>query len=330
MSTPIRYDSLDLALGRSEDRYFGSGYIRVTQSLARIAATPGSVAPAVSAVGRVLYPADWSRKGAGRMVAPHLSSLDMLLLACTVAEVSLAHSRGLSPAQLRRSWVSRIDLRTGNEPQVGVGEIPVTATETGSRLDRESSVTTFAVQVGGAKVSLDVVHDSGELRSGPASEFESAEELLGPDRERLYGAAYKDSLIETADIELQAEDGVVRAQHQVRMAAPSVGAEAAFGPSLSYPDVLIAAAQLSQILVYQMDDISRADSNTFWLRRMTLSAESPDRICQQIASEVRVVKHRVLDRPEHIWSTSDVAIQFGAVHVDASVAHELPQGWSRR
>jgi hypothetical protein len=320
----LRYESFDHVLGVRSERFFGSGYTRVSQSLSQIASHASEGTSRVEAFGAVSYPPDWSRKGV-RSVSPHLGSLDMVALACSAVEVALAHAGALDEEQLGAARFSRIDVRTGSEPLLDLASIPVTAVRGLPTASEAMAVSDFDVRVGGARVSLRAVHDPGRTRVAEVVAFDSASDALGSSSERLYGDAYKSSIIETDQVMVDPDLGTAEAVHTLSSATATRGIEAAYLPGLTYLDALITAAQLSQILVYAIDGIDREGSNTFWLRRMTLSSGVPLPTANPLRSQVRVVRHRILERPASTWSSVDLAVQVGAVRIGASVAHQLPR-----
>ncbi|GAB3615784.1 AvrD family protein [Okibacterium endophyticum] len=314
-----QFDSLDDALGPARDRYFGRGYHRISHEITDAVLHTEGAHVRFRARGAVSYPEAWSSK-ADRQLAPHLSTIDMIVLSASLAELSVAHQNGLNAADRRRSWISSIELRAGTKPHLDLGDIPLAGTST--RTSR--TISDVHVTVGAAKATI-VVHHEGGSGDRRDAEYKNVTDALAPAEQRIYGSAYKRSTISSASIRVDLNELTLHTSHRVEPAHVSADAESAYGRSVSYLDALVTTAQLGQVLMYTIDDIARADSNTFWLRKITLSATGPDRVPRgRISSALRTTKTTLLERGSSRWRASELAVEFGGVHATASVAHEIP------
>ncbi|MFJ9539691.1 AvrD family protein [Streptomyces sp. NPDC101225] len=331
------YGSFDSCLGPGATRFFGSGYKRVVQDLTDIT-TDGADRPGalVTARGTLTYPRDWSRKSGARELRPHLSSIDALVMAVTLAEIHLGRAFALTAAQQRRTWLRQADVRAGSSPHEDLADFPVDGRilavdgpESGGAASADTATTTtFGCRVGGLRVRCSLVHERGGRVEGPAT-FADVANALGPAGARHYGEGYKnrDQYAEHVhvDLERQRIHGRQRIV-TVRPDAEAHGAEAAYGPSVSPVDALVGVAQLAQTLLYAQDGLARGSTDTLWMRRFALETRTPVRpLGRDFATTVRTAGSRLLTMGGQTWRTADLAVDdFSGISGRCSLAHRLP------
>jgi len=333
MSTDLIYGSFDSCLGPGSTRFFGSGYKRVVQDLKDIT-TDGSDQPGALATARgtLTYPRDWSRKSGARELRPHLSSIDALVLAVTLAEVHLGRAFALTAAQQRRTWLRQADVRAGSSPHEDLADFPVEgrllACEGPELGGAAPTSTTFGCRVGGLRVRCTLVHERGGPAAGPAA-FADASQALGPAGARHYGEGYKnrDQYAEHVHVDLERQR--IQGRQRVVATGPGTeahGAEAAYGPSVSPVDALVGVAQLAQALLYAQDGLARGSSDTLWMRRFVIDTRTPVRpLGREFATTVRTAGGRLLTMDGQTWRTADLAVDdFSGFSGRCSLAHRLP------
>ncbi|WP_372411716.1 AvrD family protein [Streptomyces luteireticuli] len=334
----LLFDSFDACLGPGESRFFGSGYTRVSQHLDHIVSY-GSTAPGaeIHAWATLDYPRDWSRKSAAPQLRPHVSSIDVLLLAVTLCEVHLSTAHGLTPDQLGRAWLRSADVRAGSRPHETLSDFPVRGRLADSRPAPDGEPgplhSTYDCRVGGLRARCVLVHERGARTGGDrpdAHVFGSVTDVLGPAGSRVYGAAHKAHRHVAGDVAVDLTHRRVRARQRLvrRADAPPVrhGLEAAYAPSVTVVDGLVGAAQLAQALLYAQDGLDRAGSNTLWMRRMTIGTDTPVRpVDGPFDVRARATHNRLLSWDGGLWRTTDCAVDdFRGIHGSFSVAHRLP------
>ncbi|MEU5952208.1 AvrD family protein [Streptomyces sp. NPDC047525] len=328
----LLYGSLDSCLGPGSSRFFGSGYKRVTQGLKDIA-TDGSTEPGarVTARGTLTYPRDWSRKSDAGELRPHLSSIDALVLAANLAETHLGRAFGLGAAERRRIWLRRADVRAGSTPHEDLADFPVEGrlvAVDGPTGERGLLASTFDCLVGRLKVRCTLVHEQGGGAGTPATYADEAQ-ALGPARARHYGVGYKQREQHAEQVRVDLDRQEIRGLQRVVATdedAHTCGAEAAYGPSVSLVDALVGVAQLSQILLYAQDGLSRGSSDTLWMRRFVISAGTPVRpLGHSFTPTVRTANSRLLSMGDARWRTAELAVDdFAGIDGRCWLAHRLP------
>lgn len=324
---PLHLDHVSDYLGAPERRFFGEGYKRAEHRLADLDFAPDAV-PALSGTAAVTYPADWSRKGAVDQ-KPHLSTIDVLLLGVQLTEALLARHRGLTDEELRTAWLRRVRVKAGASPvEDELSAVPVAARLDGEQPSPDAGRTVSVVDatVGALTVRVELDHPDVHRAPAPAAPAARAD--------RPYGEAFRQRRQSVEDVHVTpARD---RATARVGLtawdlaAAPGSGTEGGHQPSAGLIDAFVVALQLGQILLYELDGLTRADSDTLWMRSTVWEASSPWRPLtppegglHAVTAELRDAT-RLTTRHGDTWRRADIAAELAGVRVVSSVAHRLP------
>ncbi|MFJ4860176.1 AvrD family protein [Streptomyces sp. NPDC088748] len=329
---PLHLDNVSDYLGAPERRFFGDGYKRAQHRLAGITSgqdtAEGDNTPALTGTASVTYPADWSRKGTVDQ-KPHLSTIDVLLLGVQLTEALLARHRGLSDEDFRGSWLRRARIKAGAVPvEDDLAAIPVAARLGGEQPSPDAGRTVSVVDATVGALTIRVELDHPDVCRAPARP-----PLTGR-ADRPFGDAYRQRRQSVEDVYVA--PGRDRATALVRLsawdlaAAPGSGTEGGHQPSAGLVDAFVVALQLGQVLLYELDGVSRADSDTLWMRSTQLEASSPQRPLttpdggpHPVTAELRDAT-RLTTRRGETWRRADIAAELAGVSVICSVAHRLP------
>jgi hypothetical protein len=274
--------SIDAQLGPAQDRFFGSGFGAVTHAVHGLVIA----GPVLTGRASVTYPVSWSVKRGGAE-PPHLSTVDALVLSARLAEVLLVDSLGLREPSRARSWLRAVSLRPGARPQLDLDDVPVRA-----ELEHTvpampampampdgttgAAVSTVRCHVGSFGARLELVHPTGPGPVAPGGGPRGVEDVLGPLDGQYHGTGYRQVRRDLGRVTL--EPGV-RARARLALDAGAVtgrhGLESAHGLVPSLLDGLLACAQVSQVLMYDTDGLTRESTSTLWARRVDLRRSGP-------------------------------------------------------
>jgi hypothetical protein len=333
MTTHTTSGSIDEHLGPASGRYFGEGFKRVDHALTELSLGQLDGRGCVAATATLSYPGDWSRKSAGSL-RPHLSSIDGLVIAVELADAYLTHSFGLDLARRRRAWVRSFEMRVA-APTEELESFPVSARHEGCTPVLGGYcdfVSTFACLVGTIRVTCEIEHEIATC-DARAGRYATADELLGDALLRHYGDAYKRRTQDIAEVATSADDETVRAAIGVRdpLATVDLGLGGAYQPAVSMVDCLLSMAQLAQVLAYSLDSVQRAESNTFWMRRLSFSADTPvHALGERFDAGLGVPRSKLLEVGGSRWRALDLGGHFGAISTNGSIAHALPAARTAR
>ncbi|MFD9128012.1 AvrD family protein [Kitasatospora sp. NPDC059571] len=325
--------SIDDYLGPGETRFFSRGYQRAGYGVHGLTATPaGAADPGVRGLLDLDYPADWSRKKDGTDLRPHLSTVDALVLGVQLAELHLAHAYGLSPADRRTVRLAKVVLRAGTAPQEDLLGVPVSARlrTTEPAGDRYRSVHECAV--GNLRVRVETEHPIVS-RTAAEARFGSLAEALGPGEPRFYGEGFKFRRHEITDVAVDgaehAATAAVRFTRTDGAPDPDEGIAAGGRPAVSLIDCFVVNLQLAQVLMYELDGLSRAESNTLWMTQTVLTAPEEGTEAELVeglplATGVALTGKRLLPLRGGVWRSVELRGGMAGIGMHCAFAHELP------
>lgn len=333
------YRSIDDYLGPSETRFFASGYRRARYDVRDLTVTSDGDQETVTAAVSVAYPADWSTKAERTDLRPHLSTIDVLVLAVQLSEAHLAHACRLDGSQRRASRLRKVSLRAGQVPQEDLDGMSASAVQRSTTPVRgsEQAVSVYDCAVGALRARVEIVHplphppvsrkrDTAARRIG---RHESLAAVLGPAGERYYGDGFqrRRQLIQdvAVDMEALAATALVRVEPTAEINVPAEGIEGDLQPSFSMIDGFVASLQLGQVLLYELDTISRERSNTLWMVRTVLEAADGSRPCTgPLPARMAISRKHLVSLRGGTWRNVDFEGACGGITLRASFAHQLP------
>lgn len=331
-SSTLRLSTIDDYLGPAERRFFGAGYRRAAHRVVDVLVTPhAGKGPVVTAEATVEYPPDWSRKVDEIDVPPHLSSIDILVLGVQLAEAHLAHGYGLGPDQRRHARLRRVKLIAGPAPQEELTALPARTVLLNTGLLADSPgmhVSAYECRIGVMRVRCEIAHAAPSLADQPVR-FGRLEDGLGSVESRYYGTGFtlrpQRLTSVTADTEHHSASASVSVE---RLSATPEGIEGATQPAFSPIDCFVSSLQLAQVLMYEMDGIRRAESNTLWMLQTSIDLTRPRvGIDPQKPSTVRVdvTGAHLLKLHGKPWRNTEIFSELGGITLRSSLAHELPE-----
>ncbi|MFV2197519.1 AvrD family protein [Nocardiopsis sp. LOL_012] len=328
--TPTFLSSVDDQLGPSEKRFFGKGFRRVSYEHTDIRVTRTTDVTndvRVTSSLAVRYPDDWSKKGAKGQLPPHFSTIDGLVTAAELSELCIA---GDGPAGTERAWLRSVRISAGTTPMEDLGDLRAHAVRRSrepSRADPSLWVSLVDCTVGTMRTRCEVVHPATDPVPGEHVHA-SPDALLGPAEQRYFGQGFRSRRQEIRNVSV--DPGGLRAEADLALAGdgphpwPTSGLEAAHQPSVTMVDAFVTALQLAQVMLYDLDGMRRADSDTLWMRRTAMSAARPDRPTGHGVRVDTAIEHPLLlETDDAVWRTADIVGDLGGVHVDCAVAHRL-------
>jgi len=249
------------------------------------------------------------------------------VLGAQFAELYLAHAYALDGTARAQAWLRRVTLTAGTAPQEELTTMPaaVTLRETVPAPD-DRFVSTFDCRVGALRARYEIVHPLARLIND-SGQYATPDELLGPAAARYFGAGFTSGSQSVRDVTVDMADLTAAATAWIVPATGGVfaGLEGAYQPSVSVLDCFVVNLQLAQILMYELDSISRADSNTLWMLRTVLEAGRPDRSCHApLAAYIEMTGKHLLSLRGGRWRNAEFTAWLGGLQMRCSFAHELP------
>lgn len=336
--TSVSVDAIDDLLGPARDRFFGSGYRKVDHHLRDLEIeTAADSSARVTAAATVGYPVDWARKDDGAVHAPHVSSVDALVFGVSLCEAYLAHRYGLDDAQRARMWLQRVDMRAGSQPQENLAgfnvhaRLKATGPVEGGR--HRVRISVFECVIGTMKLRCAVMHEVTD-RAPTDGSYRDVDDVLGPADDRYYGGGYRGNQYDVRDVKLDNANTYAEAAVNSTPAPgpePAAGLEGAYQPAVSMINSILLTAQLAEVILYRTDGIERGQSDTMWLRSISMESPDPRRpALGRFSGALAVTKNRTVELGGARWRILDTVAYCHGIEQTGSVAHRLPDWVSDR
>lgn len=331
---PVRVAEL---LGDADQRYFAQGFRAVEQSLRRVRfSRPSESNPRVTAVLSLNYPATWSKKQGRETRVPHLSTLDALVAAIQLAEAILAGEMGLSSAERSCVWLQRVAIRAGAKAVEELQDVGVTGELVESRA-HDNPLFSGCQQlrarfaIGALRVELDLVAPVATPRM-VSQTYRNLDDLLGCASRRYYGEGFKED-------QMTIGDGWIVDETAIHVPVSRTGGRdccdlgSSYLRSPTFVNCILGQAQVSQLLLYSLDQMDRSISSNLWMRQVELISDGPCMYPEtEFVAEARVFRSRLLQMSDQTWRVTDFTGRFGPIAARYNLAHALPapRGCRRR
>lgn len=320
----LTFTTIEDYLGPAETRFFGAGYRRARYDYSPLTFDGSSV----TGVLGVEYPTDWSRKKVGSDLRPHLSTVDTMLVGAQLADALLCLARGLDDDARARSRITGLVLQAGTRPEEDLDAIPLSASIKRSVAgpgDGETTTTVIA-SVGAMRVRCQVVHPDRPQTDVRRTTL-TLEDVLGAGHSRLWGDGYRrrQQNITGVTADVGALTALAVLDVTGRDGSTPHGIEAEESPFPGLVDVFVSSLQLAQVLLYEMDGVSRAESATLWMQQTTLTRdESPPERSEPAPIGVHVTSAELLTVHGATWRNIQFTARSAGITQRSTFAHRLP------
>lgn len=317
-----RYASIEDLLGPAAGRFFGLGYRLTDPRLRHVKVSGNGAIRTLTAEADAISGNIWSRK-AGTEQRPHLSTTDLVVLGIAAAHAVLAPYT--DPADLASCSIARIDIRAPRRPIEGdLTSLPVSARSVVDPSPRELGATEI-IDIDIAGFGLMVKVRAPLARAKPP--HRPTRSLYERPADGVYCGVYRSRSPRLNDIILgdeSAQGSLSIPEAGRRPASELCGFEAAHQPAINLVDALVATLQLGQVLLYRLDGLDRANSDTLWMRNTWIAA-SPTRSWNTTSSlTTHLDRSRLLLLNGESWRLADVVGKIGSgLQLSCSVAHRV-------
>ncbi|MFC9397669.1 AvrD family protein [Streptomyces sp. NPDC057027] len=327
----LHLPSVEDYLGPADTRFFSAGYRRAEYAVRDVRVAQGDW-PGVTAVVSLSYPRDWSKKKASTDLFPHVSTVDMLVIGLQLSEAYLVHTHRLDAGLRRRTRVRKITLKAGTTPQEDLTGLSAGAELQGTREDPTAAgghVSTFTAHVGVMTARYEIEH-AAPVRVSEDGAYPSLDAVLGAAAGRYYGEGFKLREHTIGDVRADVGESTATATVTTRsLPGYEAVADGLDGDhlvaGLSPIDCFVTNLQLIQVLLYELDGISRKDSNTLWMQKTVLTAVGPDHLAAEpAAAHVAFTDKWLVPLRGGLWRDVTIGARLGGYEMQCSFAHELP------
>lgn len=304
-------------LGDKEERYFSSGYKKITCELF----DNHLINHKLTASLRLNWDENKSLKK-GKVIDHHMGSIECSLVAIRSLELFLIAKYNLTDYEISACYIQRIEFKTKPCAQNFnyTNDVEVTNIHL-HRKNMDLYTGNFEILVKNFQFLIEL-NMSRQFNSSELPGERFSENIINPAHYYYHG--YRLTSIDIENLLLNLENRSVIAESKVTH--PNEVFEAGLGTKnlrgLSFVEFLSIAGQLTQILLYKLENISREESNNMWVR--SLSADFlPVKTNQQIevSSKAYFTEFSLVKIKGEEWRTVTAKFEIGNIQGSAKVCH---------
>lgn len=309
----IYYESPEKFLGENSKRYFSSNYKRIKHEITNLTIQNNSLVGYLN----ISWPHLWAEK-AGKSLKPHVGSLEFYVIAVQFVEYYMTILDNIKKDCMNRMWVEDFVSKAGNEAVEEDASIPCKCTKLSQCIDGRNVTTKFVIGIGKVVVKLTVHYETCMERRCMSScnnaSCMSIDNILSVKEEQLsyYTLGYKVPMHKISNIMVDKEKGYITADAQLvnlELANDFVGVSSNFQPCFTYCDIILITGQLSQILLFSLDNLTRENASNLWMRSVECKYSVPIKDLTHIKLEVK--ESKAINVSGRDYRSSTLFLDFG-------------------
>lgn len=302
----------DSFLGDSSQRYFGNSFKKITHHIDEIRVENNVLSAGFS----IQWPVNWSKKN-GISLQPHIGTLDFFLIATILAETYFKTVKNIDKNRLSGMWIKEFCCKAGNK------SIEENKSNCKCELISESRTlgqTEFSLKmlIADATVILKI------LLPNEGRSVSVIEPVSSCKHASYYSSGYKDAIRDITNIEVDTRCKRVTANYGITHDKNAIywGMGSMYMPCITFCDLVLVCGQLSQILLYKLDNATRESSSNLLLRNIRCIYSRP--ISKNTVVSVEVKKTRMVDLKGLLYNCSDLTFNFndGDLIAECSSAYQ--------
>lgn len=316
--TEILLEKAEQFLGRKQNRYFASGFKKIQCNICNY-----KYSDEVLTASLVLeWGKDWSVKP-GRQTNKHMGSIESFSVAIRLLELFLIIKYNLTEDEVASSFIRKIEFKTRPRDHQYDCPLDVMATNRQTEwIDINSAIGVFNIVIDNFQFEIEAGFCNRNKSTGfPHERFS---QTILSDSSHYYSHGYKSTSIDIKNLVLNLENRTVVAVSKVKRPLQTnrtgIGTNDLRG--LTFIDFLSIAGQLTQILLYSLDNITREESGNMWVR--SLSAEFLGNDPWQVAmSMAHFTEFNRIKMKGETWRLATALFEIGSIKGSAKVCHVL-------
>lgn len=293
-------NEVDYYLGPSEKRYFGQNYKKISHNISGLNVSNNCISGNLS----IIWPDCWAEKK-GKNIVPHIGTLDFFVIAIRFVELYIYYVDNKSMEEMNSMWISHIKCQSNKCIEKSNTKCSCSLLSTSycsGVIARE-----YEVLVDNAKVYLILESCEEKVPSSP-----SKSNLLDDTCNKSYfSEKYKSYSLVLKNIELNLNESFVYADIDsdiFNIWEKHNGLTQAYMPCFTICDLVVAAGQLSQILLLNKSGIARDDSYNLWMRQIICRYNTPINCCAKL--KVSIIKSKILNVKGLYYNSVDLCFNF--------------------
>lgn len=309
----IHYPSPEEFLGANSKRYFSSNYKRITHEITNLIIQDHALIGYLN----IKWPNLWAEK-AGRKLKPHVGSLEFYVIAVQFIEHYMTIVDNIKKDCVNRIWVEDFVSKAGNEAVEESSNIPCICKKSSQTHEGNTVKSTFVVDIGKASIKLTIRYETCIERKCLSScnnaSCVSIDSILNAKKNQLsyYSLGYKVPMHKITNIEVNKETESITADVELinsELANSFAGISSLFQPCFTYCDIILITGQLSQILLFTLDNLTRENASNLWMRSVNCKYNTP--IIDTANFKLSVKEFKKINTAGSEYRTTTLFLDFG-------------------
>lgn len=299
---------VDTLLGDHRTRYFGDGHKRTNYEIV-------FDEDKNQFYGEITQLGLWSNKS-DKVIQPHLSTLDGLILASLLAEKYLESKNELP----ENFYLSKFTIKSGMKPIENLNKVPVVLRKV--KLDKDS--VEFNIFVSDMKVEIEFQRFAVFSRNNNEENIDKKDYLQNHLKD-IHHNIYDVSFLETLDTADKCSI-FCKTNKVISKNKEYKGISSNLFKNYSLLELLIIFSQIAEMLAYHVDDIDRECSETLWMKNV--SAEISELIPNgELELLGKITKNKLLDMKGKKWKIFEMSgtDTQSRIKISSKIAHQLPE-----
>jgi len=299
-SNLLHFDTAESFLGKSNKRYFSSGYKRIKHHFEDVLVA----GERLIGVLNIEWSNIWAQKE-GVSLSPHLGSLEFYVIAAQLSELYLEIIDNFSKRDIENTWISHFKIKAGTEAETVLRQEECMCSKIATTVDANNGIlkSSFEVKIGKCVVNLTLDHKP--CLSHSRISVNKIREMKDRVAFSYFTTGYKVPIYRIFNINLDTQTRIATAEIEVlnqEFLNDFRGLGRKYQPCFSYTDAILIVGQLSQILLFSLDGLTRDRASNLWMRQIESKYHQP--LGDRFTIELRADDFKILKLNENNFRTS--------------------------
>jgi hypothetical protein len=273
----------------------------------------------------ITWPLNWAKKNEC-ILKPHLGTAEYFAISATMSELLLSLTYNLTEKDISKAWIREFKIKTRANNEVDNSQIEVVTVLRSSAADKNSLngfVSCFDILINKMEITICIDHNESEtFTSFPYLKYAS---LLNKLSNSYYNVGYKNQEHTITNICVIPENKQISADISIKSTkideTNSLGGF--YYPAIVITDFVLTSCQVTQILLYCLDNLKRDNANNLWLRELSVSYPKPMNN-KDLKQEIQFTEFNKISLRNEQWRTASIKGSLGNIEASIKVAHKLP------
>ncbi|MDL2244341.1 hypothetical protein LJC54_02415 [Parabacteroides sp. OttesenSCG-928-J18] len=284
-------------LGTSSKRYFSDGYKDIQHHFRNIRIEREELLADLV----LEWPEKWSEKK-GVTLTPHIGTLDFFLASAILIEKYFQAMNKEFIKRVNKMWIAEFVCKSGNKC-LEQQSTPCLCRLLSKEEANNNIHYLFEVLVGSTIVCMKIISPYHLLT-------DSFKSFLVKQTDSYYLNHYKEAERIISNIKVHTSEKYISANYELKHMQNSVfhGLGSDYMPCLTFCDLVLCTGQLTQILLYSLDNTSREESSNLWMRKIHCVYNKPIATNTQVS--VTINKTNMIKMKSGTYNCSELTFDF--------------------